>query len=234
MDTENNVASGAQCKGDVETQIVERADFRDSGRCLCKAFLSLTQSIRSKCQKTVLMSAHPWKKVRQAVASVCAVLASLSKMGHSPINAQLCCMCKHTSSGRRNPKDKGELSLILAMKKWEGQAVCFRPVVSSPIATRTLETSWQQKRKREREDRSIIHGGKKADSKEMWGFGSLPLESNISGLTHKHVTFESRRLQGAQFHHLKCHRLVLSHKPWCHSALDLLADRDGWERKERH
>lgn len=73
----------------------------------------------------------------------------------------------------------------------------------------------------------MIHGGNKADSEEMWGFGSLPPESSILGFTHKHVTFESRRLQGAQFHHLKCHRLVLSHKPWCHSALDLAADRDG-------
>lgn len=61
----------------------------------------------------------------------------------------------------------------------------------------------------------------------MWGFGSLPLESNIWGFTHKHVTFESQRLQGADSHHLKCHGLVLSHKPWCHSALDLVADRDG-------
>lgn len=73
---------------------------------------------------------------------------------------------------------------------------------------------------------------RKQTVKKCWTLAAFPLESNILGFTHKHVTFESRWLQGAQFHHLKCHRLVLSHKPWCHCALDLVADRDGWEGEE--
>lgn len=37
-------------------------------------------------------------------------------------------------------------------------------------------------RKREREDRSIIRGGEKADSKEMRGFGGLPPRAQYFGL----------------------------------------------------
>lgn len=40
----------------------------------------------------------------------------------------------------------------------------------------------ETERKREREDRSIIRGGEKADSKEMRGFGGLPPRAQYFGL----------------------------------------------------
>ena len=44
------------------------------------------------------------------------------------------------------------------------------------------KTGRESERKREREDRSIIRGGEKADSKEMRGFGGLPPRAQYFGL----------------------------------------------------
>lgn len=121
-------------------------------------------------------------------------------------------MRKRTSSqsSMTNPEDKGESCVWYQWWKSEKDRQCvFSPVLSSPAQykdTGNRNTSWQQKekkktgremqRKRERKDRAVIHGGKRADSKEMWGFGGLPLESNILGFTHK-SHLKVGRLRGA-------------------------------------
>lgn len=86
----------------------------------------------------------------------------------------------------------------------------------------------REKRSGERGARCIIHAGKTADCEDTLDSGSRPPRSPIFwallvSMSHLKVGGS----EGARFHHLKCHRLVLSHKLWCHSALDLVADRDG-------
>lgn len=141
-------------------------DFRDKDCCVSVEKLLWSQLILER------------ERAHQPTASV---RASLSKMGYSYIYAQLCCMHEPTYSPI----------------KWEGQCVVFfSPEVSSPTRYKetrnrsTMAAKEEKKkqggghteRKREREDRSIIHGGKKADCEEMLDFGSLPPRVQYFGL----------------------------------------------------
>lgn len=130
------------------------------------------------------------------------------KMGRWYIDAQLCCMCWPTC---HTTKFKGRAASLL---QWH----------------RRSSQRGQTDKKRELEYRSIIHR-----LKRWWGFGSLsPLSAifraSLISMSHLKVSGS----EGSQSHHLKCHRLVLSQKLWCHSALDLVVDRDGCEREEGH
>lgn len=152
------------------------------------------------------------------------------------------CVSIHTAPRSRigipNGWGRSCLILVMAGENHDGFAVFPNQYTQK----NTRKRRWQQNlglgRNNEwtREDGALIPLRKeKKDSPEILTSPLSPVSLGfyIFFSTH-HVTFESCMLWGAWFQHLKCRRLVLSHKPLCHSALDLAADRDGWEREERH
>lgn len=155
MNIENDVASGEHFKSEIETKTQncksKRADFRDKGRCQCKAFLSLTQSISVKNCFDVSSSLSEYNK------PVCSLLAFLPIMGYLLLNAQLCCMWKCTYSPIKKydkPKGWGTVVCVWWKSEKDRQSV-FSPVVSSPTRykdTGNRSTSWQQRSKTGREE----------------------------------------------------------------------------------